>query len=182
MYDSHLLSTSSRIAICGSLLLAALASPGAAQEGASKIAVVDLDRVIITSPLGREMQQILQKLEEDTQAQLKVHAEKAQQIRQQANAENVTEDELRALQQQLEDENIAGRRIRDDAERQAKKIQDEGLQRIEEQLRPVFERLRDEEGYDLIINNAPGLVVIASPTVDITQKVLSTLGQSASGR
>lgn len=182
MYDSHRTRPILRIAIAASLFLAALAAPGSAQDSTPKIAVVDLDRVILLSPLGRDMQQKLQQLEQQTQEKLKTHAEKAQQIRQQANAEGVGEEEIRRLQQELEDQNIAGRRVRDDAERQAKKIQEEGLQKIQEQLRPVFETLRDTEGYDLIINNAPGVVVIASPSVDITQKVLSALDQSASGQ
>jgi len=170
------LSATACVAVGTCVLGAALVNPAMAQETGTKIAVVDLDRVIVLSPLGQDMQKKLQKLQEDTQAQLKVHADKAQQIRQQANAPSASEDQLRTLQQQLEDENIAGRRIRDDAERQAKKIQDDALGKIQEQLRPVFERLRDQEGYDLIINNAPGVVVISSPTIDITDQVLSTLG------
>lgn len=179
MHHPHRLRVTVLVALSACALGAAIVNPAIAQDSGTKIAVVDLDRVIVMSPLGQQMQQSLQKLQQDTQAQLKVHADKAQEIRQQANAPGASEDQLRALQQQLEDENIAGRRIRDDAERQAKKIQDDALGKIQEQLRPVFERLRDEEGYDLIINNAPGVVVIASPGIDITDQVLSTLGNTS---
>ena len=46
---------------------------------------------------------------------------------------------------------------------------------IEKQLQPVFEKIRDEGAYDLILNNTPGVVVMAGPRVDITQNVIARL-------
>jgi Skp family chaperone for outer membrane proteins len=54
-------------------------------------------------------------------------------------------------------------------------MQSEGLREIEKQLEPVFEKVRDEGGYDLILNRVPGVVVMAGQRVDITQKVIDRL-------
>jgi Skp family chaperone for outer membrane proteins len=54
-------------------------------------------------------------------------------------------------------------------------MQNEGLAEIEKLLGPVFEKVRAEGNYDLILNRVPGLVVMANPRIDITQQVIERL-------
>ena len=82
------------------------------------------------------------------------------------------QEKLAELQKQWEDAQIGIRRYRDDKQREGQKIQAEGLREIEKQLQPVFEKIRDESGYDLILNNVPGVVVMANEKVDITAMVV----------
>ena len=51
-------------------------------------------------------------------------------------------------------------------------MQDEGLREIERNLAPVFRQIRDEQGYDVILALTPGIVLMVSERVDITQLVL----------
>ena len=78
----------SRIHLRASLLLAtclglATVAPGLAQDSATamKIAVVNLDRVIFLSPLGKSMQDDLKLLEESIKNELQNLATKAQEVR-----------------------------------------------------------------------------------------------------
>jgi len=159
------------------LLVGALLDPANAyaQEGPPiKIAVVDLERVVARSSAGQKLQARLEKFQQDTQAEGEVLAEKAREIRQRITegANSLSEDALAALQKQYEDQMAAIRRFRDDKQREGQKIQQEGLREIERQLEPVFVQIRDQGGYDLILNNVPGVVVMAADRIDITQQVI----------
>ena len=88
-------------------------------------------------------------------------------------------EKLAELNKQLEDATIDIRRYRDDKEREGQKMQADGLKEIEKQLEPIFEEVRNEGGYDLILNNVPGVVVMVGERAEITQKVLDKLNANA---
>ena len=95
-----------------------------------------------------------------------------------ANGANTLSDEkLNELKKQFEDIQIEIKRYRDDKQREGQKMQAEGLKAIEISLEPVFKKYRDDNGYDLILNNVPGVVVYGSNNVNITQDILDQLNQ-----
>lgn len=158
-----------------SLMLAAL--PVLAQDGAIKIAVVDLEVIVAQSPAGKELEGRLDKFQQQVQAEIDAMNTKAKDIRQRLadGVNSLSEDKLAELQKQFEDEQIKMKRLRDDRTREGQKMQTEGLRDIEKQLEPIFKVVRDEGGYDLILNRVPGVVVMAGERVDITQKVIERL-------
>lgn len=167
-----------RLASLIALALAAFtfATPAMAQEGI-KIAVVDLDYIVTQSPAGKALQQELMAFQEAVKSELDAKASAAQAIQQRMadGANSLSADKLAELQKELEDATIAMRRLRDDKQREGEKKQSEGLQRIEAELEPVFNAVRDEGGYDIILNNVAGVVVMTSERVNITQQVLDRL-------
>ncbi|MCP4661404.1 MAG: OmpH family outer membrane protein [bacterium] len=154
-----------------------------AQESNIKLAVVDLDRIVALSAAGKELQTRLEKFQQDVQVEAEVMSNEAKEIRQRLvdGANSLSDEKLAELQKQLEDKTIAMRRLRDDKQREGQKIRAEGLREIERLLQPIFEKIRDEENYDLILNNVPGVVVMANERVDITQKVVDRLNATPSG-
>ncbi|MEM7353644.1 MAG: OmpH family outer membrane protein [Acidobacteriota bacterium] len=164
------------------LLIGSLAAPGAeAQEKPIKIVVVDLERVVGQSAAGQALQGRLAKFQQDVKSEGEQKAEDARVIRQRIadGVNSLSEDKLAELQKQYEDATIAIRRFQDDKQREGQKMQSEGLREIERQLQPVFEQIRDEGGYDLILNNVAGVVVMANERVDITPMVIERLNASA---
>ena len=153
------------------------AVPAVAQDQPIKIVVVDLERVVAQSASGQQLQARLGQFQQDVKAEGEKKAEQARAIRQKIadGANSLSEDKLAELQKEYEDATIAIRRFQDDKQREGQKMQGEGLREIEKQLQPVFEKIRDEGGYDLIINNVPGVVVMANERVDITQLVIDRL-------
>lgn len=165
------------------LVLFSLTFAGAstAQEAPIRIAVVNLDYVVAQSPAGKNLQEKLQGFEKEVRAEVEARTEAARSLRQRMieGANTLAEDKLSEMQKQLEDATIDIRRYRDDKEREGQKMQQEGLQEIETQLEPVFEKVREEGKYDLILNNVPGVVVMAGPRADITQKVLDAMNSGS---
>lgn len=164
--------------------LAVLALPvvGLAQSAPAKIAVVSLDYVVANSEMGKALQQKLEQFRSGIRAEIDEKAAAARTIRQQlaAGSNSLSESKLIALQKELEDLGIQDKRFRDDKQREGEKLQREGLQEIEAALEPVMTAIRDEAGYDLILNNVPGSVVMTSERLDITLEVIERLNASSS--
>ena len=164
-------------------LLAAGAFQGLeAQTTQLKIAIVDLERVVAQSARGQELQQTLMQFEKDAQAEGEAMANKMRELRQRVadGANALSEDRLAELQKEYEDATIAMRRFQDDKQREGEKIQSEGLRAIEAELGPLFEQVQTELGYDLILNQVPGVVVFASEQMDISQILIDRYNAGAS--
>ncbi len=163
------------------LVLGVLLATGAGAQEALTIVVVDLERVVAQSAAGQALQAQLVKFQEDVKAQGEAKAAAARDIRQRIadGANSLSEDKLNQLQKDYEDATIDIRRFQDDKQREGQKMQTEGLREIEKQLQPVFEKIRDEGGYDLILNNVAGVVVMANDKVDITPLVVERLNAAA---
>lgn len=157
--------------------------PAAAQDAPVKIAVVDLDAVVARSPAGKQLQKKLEDFQKNIQTQAETMQAEARDLRQRIadGVNSLSEDKLDELQKQYEDKMIEIRRFRDDKQREGQKMQNEGLREIEQQLEPIFEKVRDDNGYDLILNRVPGVVVMAGERVDITQQVIQTLEAGGNG-
>ena len=96
-------------------------------------------------------------------------------------ANSLSADKLAELNKELEDASIALRRYRDDKQREGQKMQEDGLIAIEEVLQPIFGQVRDEMGFDLILNRVPGVVLMISERVDITPLMVQRLNSATSG-
>lgn len=145
-----------------------------------RIAVVDLEAVFVQSNSGQALQAKLKKFQEEVQVEDERMSQEAQDVRRRAveGGQSLTVEKLTELQKEFEDKTIAIRRFRDDKKREAEKMKNEGLRDIEQQLEPVFKAIRDERGYDLILNNVPGIVVMANENVDITKDIVDRLNAS----
>ncbi len=142
-----------------------------------KIAVVDLEGVIALSDMGKALQEKLKAFRQETQGQLKTLNDKAAEIEKQATAGGaaLSEQKLAELRRQFEDAKIDINRMRKDKQAEAQGIRDQGLKEIEVALQPVFDEIQKEEAYDIILNKATGVVIMASEKADISQKVLDRL-------
>jgi Skp family chaperone for outer membrane proteins len=168
------------VLLLGLTLFFGAAAPGlaqVAQESSLRLGVVDLDRVVAMSPAGKTLQAKLEAFQKEVQAEVQSRNDRANDIRQRvaAGANTLSEEKLAELQKEFEDAQIDQRRYRDDKQREGQKMQEEGLREIEKQLEPVFTRIRDEGGYDLILNNVPGVVVMVGPRIELTEQVLARL-------
>jgi Skp family chaperone for outer membrane proteins len=164
------------------LLVSFALVPAVAQEAPLKVAVVDVETVVAESAQGKALQTRLEQFQGEVQAELQRMQNDAQAIQQRITdgANSLSEDRLAELNKELEDATIAMRRYRDDKQREGTKIQEEGLMGIEQVLQPVFEQVRQEMGFDLILNNVPGVVLMISDRVDITPLMIQRLNTPAS--
>lgn len=154
-----------------------------AQDAAPKIGVVDVERVVAESPQGQELQARLESFQSEVQAQLNVMQEEARAIRRRISegGSTLSQERITQLEKEYEDAGIAIRRYRDDKQREAQKMQEQGLRKIEKVLEPVFEQAREDMGLDILLNRVPGVVILISDRVDITDAMIERVAAAAEG-
>ena len=163
------------------LILTVGVTPLLAQEAPLKIAVVDLEAVVSQSKQGQDLQTRLESFQAQVQQEMTTLNQQANDLRQRLadGANSLSETRLAELNKEYEDATIALRRFRDDKQREGQKMQEESLREIEDLLEPVFEQVRAEMGYDLILNNVPGVVLMAGERVDITAMMVERFNAAA---
>lgn len=162
-----------RIALVGVATLI-VAGGAMAQQAPLRIAVIDLDRLVAESVVGRKLQGKLENFQREVQTEGKGLADKARATQQLITdgANSLSQEKLGELQAQYEDETIKVRRFTEKKQREGAKMRDDGLKEIEEKLQPVLDKIQSDGDYDLILNRALGVVVMASDRVDITEAVI----------
>jgi Skp family chaperone for outer membrane proteins len=162
-----------RIAILGTAILI-LAGAAVAQEAPIRIAVIDLDQLVARSVAGRDLQNKLEEFQQQVQTEGTALADRARATKKLMDdgAISLSQERLAELQAQFEDEGIKVRRFTEAKQREGGKMRDDGLQEIEKKLQPVLDKVQSDGNYDLILNKALGIVVMASDRVDITDAVI----------
>lgn len=162
-------------------LLTAGTTPLLAQEAPIKIAIVDLETVVAQSKQGQDLQARMESFQQQVQQEMTTLNQQANELRQRLadGANSLSETRLAELNKEYEDATIALRRFRDDKQREGQKMQEESLREIEGLLEPVFEQVRAELGFDLILNNVPGVVLMAGERVDITAMMVERFNAAA---
>jgi outer membrane protein len=159
-----------RMAAVAALVMAA-ALPAAAQ---SKVAVIDVQRVVAESDPGK---QAIQKLKAVSDAKVQEGQAMQQELatlRDQINKQRftVSEERLAEMNKELEDKTILIRRFEDDAKRELDDARRRELGGLEEQILPIINQIGQERGITLIFNKFQSGLVYADEAVDITDEVI----------
>lgn len=163
------------VAAAAAVLALGVAAPLAAQ--AQKIAIIDTERVLTASEVGKQALESLTALRQQKQQQGESLERELQdlQTRLQEGRLSLSEDKLAELQRQAEDKALAMRRFQDDANRELAKRRDEVLAQVDQRVMPVITRYGQQNGYDLIFRKFESGLIYANEAVDITDEVIATL-------
>ncbi len=153
------------------LLLVGLAVPAAAQ---TKIAVIDVQRVVAESDPGKESLEQLRTLQEQKITEGRNLQQELDALREQFNKQRFTlsEEKLAEMSGQVESRTIALQRFEDDATRELDEARRTALGRLEERIMPVIDEVGKERGLTLIFNKYQSGLVYADEAVDITDDVI----------
>ena len=157
-------------AIVATMILAA-ALPAAAQ---TKVAVIDVQRVVSESDPGKEALQQLKTLQDAKVAEGQTLQQEINALQEQLNKQRftVSEDKLAEMSKQLENKNIAMRRFEDDAKRELEDARRKQLGGLEAKILPIINAIGQEQGFTLIFNKFQSGLVYADDAVDITDEVI----------
>ena len=153
------------------MALAALAVPVSAQ---TKVAVIDVQRVVTESDPGKQALQKLRELQEEKIEQGRNMQQELEQLRDQFSKQRFTlsEEKLEEMGGEIEDREIALQRFQDDATRTLEEARRSALGRLEQQIMPIIDEIGNESGYTLIFNKFQSGLVYADDAVDITDDVI----------
>ncbi len=155
---------------------AAAQAPGTspASPGNLKLAVINVDRLVTDSALGKEafarVKKVADQKKEEGERLTKELREMEQKLADQGAA--LAEDKKEALQKQYQEKAIAFKRFQDDAQRQLEEAQKKELEELQKRVLPVISQIGREKGYTLIFNKFQSGLVYADEGVDVTDEVL----------
>ena len=156
-------------AVAALVMVAAL--PAAAQ---SKVAVIDVQRVVAESDPGKEAIQKLKAISDAKIQEGQTLQQEMATLQEQFNKQRFTVSELRLAEmtKELEDKNIAIRRFEDDAKRELEEARRRELGGLEARILPIINQIGQEEGITVIFNKFQSGLVYADEAVDITDDVI----------
>lgn len=156
-------------------LAGAVALPAAAQTAVPKIAVIDVQKLVVESAAGKEAQGRVKKVIDAKQADSEKLQKELQALQQRLTDQgpSMTDDKRDQLNKEYQEKGISYKRFQDDAQREVQEAQQKELAELEKRVLPVINQVGKEKGYTLIFNKyAPGMLVYADDSVDITDEVL----------
>ena len=177
----------SRAAVAGVLGLALAVAPAAAQPpaaapgGAIKIAVIDTEKILLSSQAGKKALADLKKLQEQRETELRGRAQELKDLQTKISEGRLSlaQDKLAELSKQYEEKEIALRRQQDDAPRELNKKRDEMLGQIDERVMPVINQVGKDLGYTLIFRKFESGLIYADEAIDITATIIQRLDAAA---
>jgi len=187
---SFLNSYLSRVAAAGLLGLALAAGPAAAQQPASaapvsagplKIAVIDTEKILLSSQAGKKALAELKQLQEQKESELRARSQELKDLRTRISEGRLSlaQDKLAELSKQCEEKEIALRRLQDDSTRELNKKRDAMLAQIDQQVMPVVNQVGKDLGYTLIFRKFESGLIFADEAVDITPLIIHRLNAAA---
>jgi outer membrane protein len=164
-------------AAMAALPVAAVAQAPASPTPAAlqKIAVIEVQRIIQESAVGKEALARIQKLQQAKQEDLAKRQKELHDLEQkiQEQGKSLSEDAMEKLQKDYQAKAVDLKRFQDDAQRDLEEAQRKELKTLEERIMPVIDALGKEMGYNLIFNKFNSGLLFASDDADITNSVIT---------
>ncbi len=168
-------------ALAAVLAASTLAAQAPAPAAGMRIAVIDVQRILIDSAPGKETLARLKQLQDRKLAEAKTQQDEINALRQKINDGrlSLTEDKLAEMEKQAEDKVISFRRFQDDADRELQKAREQAFDDIEKRVLPIINQVGAEGGYTMIFNKFGSGLVFADDKIDITAQVIERFNAGA---
>ena len=164
------------------MAVAALAAtPMFAQGAPSRVAVIDVQKVLQQSSAGKQAYEKLKKMQDDRIAKAKKMDDEASALDKEINDKklSLSEEKLTDMQKQLSDKKIAMQRYAQDADREVSEARDRVMQDLNQKIMPVVDQIGKEMGLAAIFNKFESGLVYASDAIDITDTVIKRFSDTA---
>lgn len=160
------------------------AAPALAQTAAAsgmKIAVIDTERILLTSNTGKKALADLKKLQEAKEAEARTKQQEIKDLQAKLadGRLSLAQDKLSEMEKQLETKLVALRRFQEDANAELGKVRDQVLAGIDQKVMPVINQVGKELGYTLIFRKFESGLIYADEAIDITASIIQRLDGAA---
>jgi outer membrane protein len=152
----------------------AQASAPPAAAGPLRIGVINVERLVQESALGKEAFNRVKRLNDQKKEEGDKLQKELRDLEQKLAAQEtaLAEDKREALQKSYQEKAIAFKRFQDDATRDLDAAQKKELGDLERRIFPVINQVGKEKGYTMIFNKFQAGLLYADDAVDVTDEVL----------
>ena len=153
---------------------AALAQGSPAPVAVPRIGVINVERLVQESALGKEAFSRVKKLNDQKKEEADKLSKELRDMEQKLadQGSSLADDKREALQKSYQEKAIAFKRFQDDANRDLETAQKKELAELEKRVFPIINQVGKEKGYTLIFNKFQSGLVYADDGVDLTDDVL----------
>ena len=155
-----------------------------AQTSPSRVAVIDVRKVLLESTAGKASFERLSKMQADRAAQAQKMNEELGGLESELKQKqmSLSQEKLAELNKQFTDKKVALTRYAQDAERELGEARDRELSNLEKQIIPVINEVGKEMGFALIFNRQESGLVYASDAIDITSVVIQRFNGASTAK
>jgi outer membrane protein len=152
----------------------AQASAPPAAAGSLRIGVINVERLVQESALGKEAFNRVKRLNDQKKDEGDKLQKELRDLEQKLAAQEsaLAEDKREALQKSYQEKAIAFKRFQDDATRELDAAQKKELGELERRVFPVINQVGKDKGYTMIFNKFQAGLLYADDAVDVTDEVL----------
>jgi outer membrane protein len=163
----------------GALALGVLAGGASAQTSVTaggKIGVIEVQKIVQESAIGKESLARVQKVQQAKQDELAKRQKELRDMEQkiQDQGKALSEDAMEKLQKDYQAKALDLKRFQDDAQRELEESQRKELGDLEKRIMPVINEVAREQGYALVFNKFnSGLLYADDKSVDLTEAIIT---------
>ena len=150
------------------------AAPGAGAPGTVRVAVIDVERLVRDSALGKEAFARLKRINDTKKGDAEKLAKEIREMEQKLadQGQSLADDKREALQKQYQEKAMSFKRFNEDATRELDQQQKKELAELERRVMPVIAQVGREKGFTMIFNKFQSGLVFADDAADVTDEVL----------
>ncbi len=164
-----------RLIVAGAVAAAALlALPATAQATAQKVGVIEVQRIVQESAVGKEIQARLQKFGVGKQDEITKRENELRDLQKriQEQGQSLSEEAKEKLNKDYETKALDYKRFQDDSKREYEELTRKEQSELERRLMPIIDAVSKELGYSLVFQKFGSGVISADPAIDITDAVI----------
>lgn len=163
-----------RMFVAGVIATAALVALPASAQSVQKVGVIEVQRIVQDSAVGKESLARIQKVSAAKQEDLTKRQTELRDLekRIQEQGKSLSEEAMEKLQKDYQQKALDLKRFQDDAQRELEELQRRELTELEKKVLPVIETVSKELGYSLVFNKFQSGLLYADDAVDITAAVI----------
>lgn len=144
-----------------------------AQPAPTRIAVIDVQRVLTQSTAGKAATARIKELQDARLARAKVLDEELRKLNSELAAAGITPARRADLERQIADKRIVMQRFAEDADKEIVTTRDRELLALEARIKPVVDGVGKEMGLAAIFNKFEAGLIYVNDALDITDTVVA---------
>ena len=146
-----------------------------------KLGYVDAERVFKESKMGMEALKALQELEDQKKGELNSLVGEIDRMEKELSVQSsiLSEDARLDRTESIRRAKIDYKRTAEDAERELRRLEKTYLEKIDQEVMEILNKLGKSEGYTMIVGNVASGVLYVSPSIDLTDMVIAAYNKSA---
>jgi outer membrane protein len=176
------------VAVAPSTALAQAPAPAPAapppNAAATKVAYVDVQRVLARSAAGVAAREQLEREKATMQKEMDGRRQELEKLREEIEKKGplMTADTRRDKQDQFERKRRDAARMADDFQKELEKKEQGLLQKVLQDVSGVVERVGKQRGYHLVVERRGATVLYAAPEADLTDEIIRVYDQESGAK